>query len=67
MVLEIRTEHLADGSHVRTYTDLTGPRRAAESIAEARDRALAAEAALAATVENVPHGVLMVDATTGWW
>jgi signal transduction histidine kinase/ActR/RegA family two-component response regulator len=62
MVLEIRTEHLADGSHVRTYTDLTGPHRAAESIAEARDRALAAEAALAATVENVPHGVLMVDA-----
>ena len=61
-VLEIRTEHLADGSHVRTYTDLTGPRRAAESIAEARDRAVAAEAALAATIENVPHGVLMVDA-----
>ncbi|WP_431268473.1 PAS-domain containing protein [Dankookia sp. P2] len=61
-VLEIRTEHLADGSHVRTYTDLTAPRRAAESIVEARDRALAAEAALAATVENVPHGVLMVDA-----
>ncbi|MFC7476780.1 PAS-domain containing protein [Dankookia sp. GCM10030260] len=61
-VLEIRTEHLADGSHVRTYTDLTAPRRAAESIAEARDRAVAAEAALAATIENVPHGVLMVDA-----
>ncbi|MDO9709291.1 PAS-domain containing protein [Paracraurococcus lichenis] len=61
-VLEIRTEHLPDGSHVRTYTDLTEARRVAASIAEARDRALAAEAALAATVENVPHGVLMIDA-----
>ncbi|RAI57865.1 PAS-domain containing protein [Roseicella frigidaeris] len=61
-VLEIRTEHLPDGSHVRTYTDLTAPRRDAQVLAEARDRALAAEAALAAVIENVPHGVLMVDA-----
>ena len=61
-VLEIRTEHLPDGSHVRTYTDLTAPRQAARILAEARDRAVAAEAALAAAIENVPHGVLMVDA-----
>ncbi|TDH62215.1 response regulator [Dankookia rubra] len=58
--LEIRTAHAADGSHVRTFTDVTAPRRAAAAIAVARDQALAAEAALAAALENVPHGVMLV-------
>ncbi|MFZ4406796.1 MAG: PAS-domain containing protein [Paracraurococcus sp.] len=61
-VLEIRTAYAADGSHVRTFTDITEARRSAAAIAEARDRALAAEAALAAALENVPHGVLLAGA-----
>ena len=61
-VLEIRTAHVADGSHVRTFTDVTEARRGAAAIADARDRALAAEAALAAALENVPHGVMLVGA-----
>ncbi|TCZ64368.1 PAS-domain containing protein [Roseicella aquatilis] len=61
-ILEVRTAHAGDGSHVRTFTDVTEQRRGAEAIAAARDRALAAEAALAAALENVPHGVLLVGA-----
>ncbi|MFC7475832.1 PAS-domain containing protein [Dankookia sp. GCM10030260] len=59
-VLEIRTAHVGDGSHVRTFTDVTAARRAAAAVAAARDQALAAEAALAAALENVPHGVMLI-------
>lgn len=59
-ILQIRTAYVGDGSHVRTFTDVTEARRSAAAIAAARDRALAAEAALAAALENVPHGVILV-------
>jgi|GEM_PF-4180722 len=58
-VLEVRTEYLPDGAQVRTFTDVTEARRAADAIAAARDQALAAEAALAAALDKVPHGVLL--------
>ncbi|WP_165838776.1 PAS-domain containing protein [Roseicella frigidaeris] len=61
-VLEIRTNYVGDGSHVRTFTDITEARRSAEALAAARDRALAAEAAMMAAFESVPHGVMLVDA-----
>ena len=59
-VLEIRTEKMPDGGVVRTYTDVTAQRRARDALAAARDAALAAEAALAAAIENVPQGIIMV-------
>ncbi|WP_431271283.1 PAS-domain containing protein [Dankookia sp. P2] len=58
--LEIRTAHAVDGSHVRTFTDVTAARRAAAAIAAARDQAQAAEKALVAALENAPHGVMLV-------
>ena len=61
-ILEIRTNYASDGSHVRTFTDITEARHRAEALAAARDRALAAEAAMMAAFESVPHGVMLVDA-----
>lgn len=57
--LEIRTAYVGDGSHVRTFTDITAAHRSAAAIAAARDRALAAEAALVAALEHAPHGVML--------
>jgi signal transduction histidine kinase/CheY-like chemotaxis protein len=59
-VLEVRTQALPGGGHVRTYTDVTARRRAEEAVTAARDAALAAEAALAAAIGNVPQGILLV-------
>lgn len=59
-ILEIRTEALPDGSHLRSWRDITEARRAERAVAAARDQALRAEAILAAALENVPHGVLVV-------
>ena len=61
-VLEVRSLRLSDGGGVRTYTDITARKQAERALAEARDAAAAAEAALSATLENIEQGVLMVDA-----
>lgn len=43
LVLEVRTEGLADGGTVRTFTDITERRRNEVALAEARSRAVHAE------------------------
>ncbi|RYJ02053.1 MAG: PAS domain-containing protein, partial [Acetobacteraceae bacterium] len=61
-ILEIRSEPMPDGGQVRTLTDMSAARRMTEAVAAARDRALAAEAALVAALENAPHGVSLTGA-----
>jgi len=61
-VLEVRTTLLPDGMAVRTLSDVTERRRATDAIAAARDASAAAEAALSVTIENVGHGIMMLDA-----
>ena len=61
-VLEIRAEVMPDGGTVHTIADATARRRARDALAAARDAALAAEAALAAAIDNVPQGILLVGA-----
>jgi PAS domain-containing protein len=60
-VLEVRVDHLPDGSYVRTWTDVTEARQAAKAIAAARDAADAARAALIVSFEHAPLGILLVD------
>lgn len=57
MVLEVRTERLADGSAVRTLTDVTETRRAAEALAAARDAAEAASRARAGFLAMMSHEI----------
>jgi len=59
-VLEIHTTALPHGGALRTYTDVTERRRAEKAVADARDAALAAEAALAAAIENLPQGCMVI-------
>jgi signal transduction histidine kinase/ActR/RegA family two-component response regulator len=61
-VIETRAEAMPDGGMVQTFTDVTAQRRARDALAAARDAALAAEAALAAAMDNVPQGILLVGA-----
>ena len=61
-VMEVRSNFLADGRFIRTYTDVTVHHAALRAEAAARDQAQAAQAALAAAFENVPHGVLLIGA-----
>jgi PAS domain S-box-containing protein len=61
-VLEVQSIRLPEGGGVRTYTDITVRKRVERALAQARDAAAAAEAALSATLENVEQGVVMVDA-----
>jgi signal transduction histidine kinase len=60
--LQVRVDPLPGGGQVRSFTDVTEARRAAAMIVAARDRAEAAEAALAAALANVQHGVVLVSA-----
>ena len=60
--MEVRTTFLADGRFIRTYTDVTLHHAALRAEAVLRDQAVAAQAALAAAFENVPHGVLLTGA-----
>jgi signal transduction histidine kinase/ActR/RegA family two-component response regulator len=60
-VLEVRTVPLPDGGIVRSYTDISEHRRHEAALAEARDAAVAAEAALSAAISNVPQGIMLID------
>jgi signal transduction histidine kinase len=62
IVVQIRTDALPDGGHVRSYTDVTLDRRSAEAIAVARDEALEAKAAMAGAFDQAPIGIVVVGA-----
>lgn len=47
---------------VGAWWDVTEQKLAEQALAQARDRALAAEATLTAAIENVSQGILMLDA-----
>ncbi len=60
-VVEIRTVLLPDGAGgVRCYTDVTWRKLQEQALAAARDAAMAAEAALAAAIGNLPQGIMML-------
>ena len=59
-VLEVESIRLPDGRSVRTLTDVTERRRQEEALAAARDQARATGGALAATIEHMSQGLVMV-------
>ena len=56
-VLEIRTEIMADGGAVRTYTDITHRKRTEQALADARDAAEAAGRARAEFLAVMSHEI----------
>ncbi|MDP3417761.1 PAS-domain containing protein [Falsiroseomonas sp.] len=59
-VLEVESIRLPDGRSVRTLTDITERRRQEAALAAARDQARATGGALAATIEHMSQGLVMV-------
>ncbi|NKC34122.1 PAS-domain containing protein [Falsiroseomonas selenitidurans] len=59
-VLEVESVRLPDGRTVRTLTDATERKRQEAALAAARDEARATGAALAATIEHMSQGLIMV-------
>jgi signal transduction histidine kinase/DNA-binding NarL/FixJ family response regulator len=59
-VIEVDAINLADGRSVRTFTDVTERQRQQQALADARDRAREAQAALEATIETMAQGLVMI-------
>jgi len=59
-VVEVHARNMKDGGSVRTYTDITARKRQERALAEAHDVARATEAALAATIEHMAQGLVMM-------
>ncbi len=60
VVIEVETVPLADGGHVRTFTDITERKRQEAALEAARDAAHAAGAALTETIEHMGQGLVMI-------
>jgi signal transduction histidine kinase/DNA-binding NarL/FixJ family response regulator len=60
LVLDIAIVNTPDGRSVRTFTDVTERKRQEQALAETRDAARAAEAALSATIEHMGQGLVMI-------
>jgi len=59
-VLDIAIVSTPDGRSVRTFTDVTERKRQQQALAETRDAARAAEAALSTTIEHMGQGLVMI-------
>ncbi|MGX9965769.1 PAS-domain containing protein [Roseomonas sp. F4] len=60
-VLAVESVRLPDGRSVRTLTDVTERQRQEAALAAARDQARATNNAMAATIEHMSQGLVMVD------
>lgn len=61
-IIEVRTTPLPGGGGVRTFTDISDRKRAEQEMAASLERMREAEATLSAAIENVPHGIALIDA-----
>ena len=59
-VLDVSIVNTPDGRSVRTFTDVTERKRQEQALAETRDAARAAEAALSTTIEHMGQGLVMI-------
>lgn len=59
-VIEVDARNMPDGRAVRTFTDVTERKRQEEALAAAHDAAREAGAALAATIEAMGQGLVLI-------
>jgi signal transduction histidine kinase len=60
-VLQVRFEHLANGSSVFSWTDVTEARRVATALTNARNASEASRSELVATFEEAPFGIALMS------